>query len=127
MRPPSPWAVTAPCVCPTCGSEVASKALSDEEDMAEIMARLGVSRTVALMFLMLWNAQGRVVTYSAYLDMQQAMFRRDSGHEANVRSVRKNLAIKLRPYPLKIRNIHGVGYRLVLTDPHWDWRNEPLK
>lgn len=113
-------------VCPTCGSSVERQTLSDHEEISEAMVRLGLRRSAAILFLMLWRSNGRIVTYQAFLDLQNALIGRDCGHYRAVASIKKRLKKALKDYPVEIKSAYGLGYHLKKLDPDWDWRNETI-
>ncbi len=116
-----------PCVCPTCGSVVGSGQLPDQEEITEVIARLDVTVAQAVLFLMLWRAHGRVVTYGAFLDLQQSVSGREGSSHTAVVSTKKNLACRIKGLPVEIKSVYGLGYRLRKLEPEWDWRQEDYK
>lgn len=120
-------ALSNPCVCPTCGSVVGSGQLPDQEEITEVIARLDVTVAQAVLFLMLWRARGRVVTYDAFLDLQQSVSGREGSNYRAVASTKKKLARQIEGLPVEIKSVYGLGYRLRKLDQNWDWRQEAYR
>lgn len=116
-----------PCVCPTCGSVVATGQLPDQEEITEVIARLDVTVAQAVLFLMLWRARGRVVTYDAFLDLKQSVSGREGSNYRAVATTKKHLTQKIKCLPVEIKSVYGLGYRLRKLDQNWDWRQEAYR
>lgn len=113
-------------VCTCCGSTVPAETLADEEEVSEVMDRLGIRRAPAILFLILWKANGRTVTYDTLMDTQERLCGNESVSVGGIRTAKKHLWKVIRHYPVEILPSYGVGYRLKLTDRNWNWRDVPL-
>jgi len=114
-------------VCPCCGSVVPADRLPDLVELVEVIDRLDIWPSTAVMFLALWRANGRSVTHDMFSDYS-VHFRRPVLSEQSITSAKKHLqmAIRDRKLPLKIETITGFGYRMKRLDPTWNWRDLPL-
>ncbi|SHL49374.1 hypothetical protein SAMN05444414_11632 [Roseovarius marisflavi] len=70
---------------------------------------------------------GAVVTYGAFLDLQQSVSGREGSSYTAVVSTKKNLACRIKGLPVEIKSVYGLGYRLRKLEPEWDWRQEDYK
>lgn len=91
--------------------------------MGEVMLRLKLSRVPAVLFLALWNAQGRTMTHDLLADMiEKYCWGNEPGATAeNVKNAKRQLQAKINDLPLRIESVRGIGYRLIRLDPEWDW------
>lgn len=111
--------------CPCCGTGVDPKLLADAEEIADATVLLDMPRASAIFFVMLWRANGRVITYETFFDMHERLTGRYCTSDG-VRSVKKRLMPFLKDKPVDLITIYGLGYRLKRLDPTWDWHNLPL-
>ena len=88
------------------------------DEVAEVADALGVSRRPALLFLILWGARGRTVSYDMIMDSLEASTRSFMTLDA-VAASKKRLANALKGQPVTIEAVYGIGYRLTVHDEAW--------
>lgn len=109
--------------CPCCGSEVNANALADAEDIADAASRLGLTRAEAVLFLALWRAGGRIMTYTSLMDIKDAVEHDARSTEEGIKTAKKRLVESLKGHPVEIRPVYGIGYSMNVTQPGWNWRD----
>lgn len=90
--------------------------------IAEIMDYLDLTRIPAFVFLVLWSAKGRTVTFELLLDLMERHWGEGPDYATlrdSVRYVRRE--IEAQKLPLDIQSMRSMGYRMVCKDPHWHW------
>jgi predicted histidine transporter YuiF (NhaC family) len=102
--------------------------LPADAQLVDVMDRMGLNSTQAMVFSALWTARGRTVTYSMLGDLSMAIRRRvltDQG--IRTAASRINRRAKHTGWPFVIHNTSALGYRLTLKLKGWTWRDiDPL-
>jgi len=109
-------------VCPCCGSVVTRDTMPLSGQIAEIMDYTDMTRLPAYLFLILWSAKGRTVTFELILDLLDRHW--GEGHEYDhirdaIRHVRRQ--VEAQSIPVDVQSMRGIGYRLVRKDRDWHW------
>jgi DNA-binding response OmpR family regulator len=116
-------------VCPCCGSVVASDAMMDGVMIAEVVDRVGLVRQTAIIFMILWRAQGRTLTRTTIMDCMEQVMRGVEVSETMLNKAvsRLNREMKAAGHPVSVRPIYGIGYRIEVSAALWSWRTLPIR